>query len=200
MPRLLTVVDPDAADALLPSWMSADEYGYVRACTMVAQGKFASAKALFEECGWGNWEERAEACVQPWPKNGVLYKNPDVKGSSAELSVQFNTDPDTAMLVKVYTADGVLARTMFIGGTGNATCSLPAGIYIIKDGIGESWYGEEEAFGERPEGQYEIMTFEDGSQEVALEKNYRTTITVNVQEDNPDAEGVGSDWESWEDF
>ena len=35
---------------------------------------------------------------------------------------------------------------------------------------------------------------------VELEKNYRTTITVNVQEDNPDAEGVGSDWESWSDF
>ena len=30
----MTVVDPDAADALLPSWMSADEYGYVRACTI----------------------------------------------------------------------------------------------------------------------------------------------------------------------
>ena len=45
-----------------------------------------------------------------------------------------------------------------------------------------------------------FMTFDDGSQEVSLEKNYRTTITVNVQEDNPDAEGVGSDWESWSDF
>ena len=81
-----------------------------------------------------------------------------------------------------------------------ATCSLPAGTYVIKDGVGKNWYGEEEAFGERPEGQYEIMTFEGGSQEVTLEKDYRSTITVNVQEENPAAEGVGSDWESWSDF
>ncbi|MBQ6374549.1 MAG: hypothetical protein IJJ45_08715, partial [Clostridia bacterium] len=94
----------------------------------------------------------------------------------------------------------VLARTMFIGGTGQATCSLPAGTYVIKDGVGRHWYGEEEAFGDRPEGQYEIMTFEDGSQQVELKKNYRTTITVNVKENDPTAEGVGSDWESWDDF
>lgn len=200
LPRLLMVTNPDEADALLMGQMDAGEYDYMRACALAARGKYASAKALFEECGWGDCQARAEACVQPWPKTGVLYKNPEVKGSNAELAVQFNTDADTAMLVKIYTADGVLARTMFIGGTGKATCSLPAGTYVIKDGVGKNWYGEEEAFGERPEGQYEIMTFDDGSQEVALEKNYRSTITVNVQEDNPDAEGVGSDWESWSDF
>ncbi len=200
LPRLLIVTDPDAADALLMGSMDAAEYDYLRACALVAQGKYASARALFEESGWGDWAARAEACVQPWPKTGVLYKNPEVKGSSAELAVQFNTEADTAMLVKVYTEGGVLARTMFIGGTGKATCSLPAGTYVIKDGVGKNWYGEEEAFGERPEGQYEIMTFEGGSQEVELKKNYRSTITVNVQEDNPAAEGVGSDWESWSDF
>ena len=200
LPRLLVTADPDAADALLMGQTDAGEYDYMRACALAARGKYASAKALFEESGWGDWAARAEACVQSWPKTGVLYKNPEVKGSSAELAVQFNTEADTAMLVKVYTEGGVLARTMFIGGTGKATCSLPAGIYIIKDGVGKNWYGEEEAFGERPEGQYEIMTFEGGSQEVELKKNYRSTITVNVQEDNPAAEGVGSDWESWSDF
>jgi len=89
--------------------------------------------------------------------------------------------------------DGVLT-----GYTGKATTSLPAGTYIIKDGTGHNWYGEAEAFGS--EGYYEIMTFGNGQQEVQLKKNYSSTITVNVQEDNPDAEGVGSDWESWSDF
>ena len=41
---------------------------------------------------------------------------------------------------------------------------------------------------------------DDINELVELKKNYATTITVNVQEDNPDAEGVGSDWESWSDF
>ena len=198
LPRLLMVANPEAADALLAGQMGGGEYDYMRACALVEQGKYASAKALFEECGYGDWEGRAEACVQPWPKTGVLYKNPDVKGSSTELTVKFNTDPDTAMLVKVYTTDDVLARTMFIGGTGKATCSLPAGTYVIKDGTGHNWYGEEESFGS--EGYYEIMTFGDGVQEVELRKNYSATITVNVQENNPEAEGVGSDWESWSDF
>ncbi|MBR7188841.1 MAG: hypothetical protein IKD53_09835 [Clostridia bacterium] len=198
LPRLLMVTDPDAADALLAGRMDRGEYDHMRGCALAAQGKYASAKALFEESGWGDWEARAGACVQPWPKTGVLYRNPAVKGGSAELAVQFNTDPDTAMLVKIYTVDGVLARTMFIGGTGRAKTSLPAGTYIIKDGTGRDWYGDEEAFGS--EGRYEIMTFGNGQQALQLRKNYSSTITVNVQENNPDAEGVGSQRESWSDF
>ncbi len=200
LPRLLMVVDPDQADALLMGRMDAGEYKYMRACSLVAQGKFATAKAFFEKSGWSDWESRAEACVQPWPKTGVLYKNPAVKGSNSKLSVQYNTDPDNAMLVKIYTMDNVLARTMFIGGTGKATTSLPAGTYIIKTGTGKHWYGEEESFGERPEGYYEIMTLSDGSQEIELRKNYHSTLTINVQEEVPETDRVGSDWESWEDF
>jgi hypothetical protein len=95
-------------------------------------------------------------------------------------------------------ADGEKLLIVGLGGTGKAKTSLPAGTYIIKDGTGKNWYGEEEAFGS--EGYYEIMTFGNGQQEVQLKKNYSPTITVNVQENNPDAEGVGSDWESWSDF
>ena len=65
LPRLLIVTDPDAADALLMGSMDAAEYDYMRACALVARGKYASAKALFEECGWGDCQARAEACVQP---------------------------------------------------------------------------------------------------------------------------------------
>ena len=95
-------------------------------------------------------------------------------------------------------ADGEKLLIVGLGGTGKAKTSLPAGTYIIKDGTGHDWYGEEEAFGS--EGYYEIMTFGNGQQEVELKKNYSSTITVNVQEDNPDASGVGSDLENWEDF
>lgn len=200
LPRLLIATNPDEAETLLMGSMESGEYDYMRACAMAAAGKYASARELFEESDFGDWEARAAACVQPWPKTGVLYKNPAVSGSSARLTVKFNTEPDTAMLVKVYTADGTLARTMFIGGTGKATTSLPGGTYVIKDGTGKHWYGEEEAFGPRPEGSYEVMTFEDGAQEVQLKKNYTATITVNVQEGEAVGQGVGSDWEDWGDF
>ena len=197
LPRLLISTKPDEAEALLLAQMGDAEFDYARACACVAQGRYASAKRYFEQSGHADWQERAEACAQPWPKTGVLYKNPDVKGGSSELRVKFNTDPDIAMLVKIYTPDDTLARTMFIGGSGQATCSLPAGDYIVKDGRGRTWYGEAEAFGD--EGYYEIMTLND-SQLITLERNYRSTITINVEEVNPDADSVGTDWENWEDF
>ena len=200
LPRLLIATDPEGAEALLVPGMEQGEFDYARACACAVRGQFASARHWFEQSQYGDWETRAEACVQPWPKNGVLYKNPEVKGSNTELVVQFFTNPDTAMLVKIYTEDGeTLARTLFIGGTGKATVSMPAGRYIIKDGTGKNWYGEEESFGD--EGSYEIMTFDDeGQQVVELQKNYRSTITVNVQEENPNADYVGSDEENWRDF
>ena len=198
MPRLLIATDEDAAYGLLSDLMGG-EYDYTRACALQAKGLFYSAKRAFEDCGYGDWEDRAAACAQPWPKTGQLYKNPDVKGNSTQLCVKFNSEPDTAMLVKIYTTDDVLARTMFIGGTGKATVSLPAGQYIIKDGTGQNWYGEIEAFGD--EGYYEVMTFDDyGTAEVTLKSGYTSTITVNVQEFNPNADSVGSAWESWDDF
>ena len=197
LPRLLTLTDPDGADGLMFGRVG-EEFDYVRGCALALQGKYFSAQQAFEQSGWGDWHERAEACPQTWPETGLLYRNPDVPGSDTQLTVQFNTDPDTAMLVKIYTEDGALARTLFIGGTGKASAKLPAGSYLIKDGTGHTWYGEAEAFGDW--GNYEIMTFEGGEQLVQLKRNYTTTITVNVQEDNPDAEGVGSDWESWSDF
>ena len=44
------------------------------------------------------------------------------------------------------------------------------------------------------------MTFDNGEQLVELKRNYRSTITINVQENDPNAAGVGSDYENWEDF
>ena len=199
LPGLLIMEDEDAAYDLLSGPMGG-EYDYLRGGALVLQKKFYSAKKAFSSSKHGDWESRAKNCVQSWPKTGQLYSNPAVKGSNTELCIKFNTDSKTAMLVKIYTAKGTLARTLFIGGSGQATASLPAGTYIIKDGIGKNWYGEKESFGQRPEGQYETMTFDNGQQEIGLRKNYRSTITINVKEADPDAKGVGTEYEDWENF
>lgn len=196
--QLLMAKNPEEAEALLKGSMEEGEFYYMQACACAAQGKFYTARQLFEQSGQGDWEERAAACIQTWPKTGQLYNNPEVPGSSTQLTIKFNSDSNIAMLVKIYTEDDVLARTLFIGGTGQATTKLPAGTYIIKDGTGKDWFGEVEAFGD--EGYYEIMTFEGGDQLVKLERNYSSTITINAQEQNPDADSVGSDWESWQNF
>ena len=198
LPGLLIAADPDAADGLLREHMDAGRYDYLRGCALYAKGLYYSAKLSFEGSGFGDWEDRAAACVQPWPKTGPLYSNPDVKGSNCRLTVAFNTDEDIAMLVKIYTADGALARTLFIGGTGKASATLPAGFYVIKDGSGANWYGEEETFG--GEGEYEVMTFVDGEQAVELMKNCAATLTVNVLESDPDADSLEAVSEDWGDF
>ena len=197
LPRLLVAVDEDRARELLADSMG-EEFDYMRGCVLFAQQKFFSAKRAFEDSGCGDWEARVEACAQPWPKTGQLYKNSAVKGSATDLTVQFNSDPDVAMLVKIYTTDDVLARTLFIGGTGKAKTSLPKGTYIIKDGTGRTWYGDEEAFGS--DGYYEIMTFGDGEEEVTLKSGHAYTITVNVQDPDPNADSVGSEYENWNNF
>ena len=128
----------------------------------------------------------------------MLYRSPDVWGSDTELTVKYNSSYGKAMLVKIYTKNGTLARTIFIGGSGKATTTLPGGAYTIKDGTGSEWYGEKEAFGDS--GSYEVMTFNSGEQEVTLKSGHSYTITINVQESDPNADSVGSDYENWGDF
>ena len=60
------------------------------------------------------------------------------------------------------------------------------------------WYGENDAFGE--DGNYEILTFDNNSQQVKFERNYIYTLTLHTGDSDPNSSGVGSDYESWNDF
>jgi hypothetical protein len=103
------------------------------------------------------------------------------------------------MHVKIYQKNGNLAAMLFIGGTGSASTWLPGGTYVIKDGTGRDWYGQEDSFGYY--GDYEVMTFDDyGTTEVDLQAGYSYTITINVQNASPDASNVGSMYDDYEDF
>jgi len=145
--RLLAAKDFAAAEELLAGSMEDDELEFLRACSLSMQGKYYSAKQVFEECRFGNWEERAAACAQPWPGSGVLYSNPDVGGGSCQLIIQDAVSSGRAVYVKVYSDDDVLVRTMFTGSSGTAAASLPAGSYSLEYSVGDKWYGEEEGFG-----------------------------------------------------
>ena len=199
LPRLLILRDEKAAQALLSpvySDLGNSEYRYMLGSALSLQGKYYSAKQAFARSRWGDWEARAEACVQPWPKNGQLWKNSDVRGSGTRLTIRSKADADTALLCRIYREDGMPVASLFIGGSGKASVSLPPGTYVIKDGVGKTWYGAEEAFGN--EGFYETMLFDDGSSTVKLKNRYAYTITVGV---GPDAAtDIGSKAETWEDF
>ncbi len=120
-------------------------------------------------------------------------------GAGTQLTIKVNGEPDVAMHVKIYQKNGNLAAMLFIGGTGSASTWLPGGTYVIKDGTGRDWYGQEDSFGYY--GDYEVMTFDDyGTTEVDLQAGYSYTITINVQNASPDASNVGSMYDDYEDF
>ena len=200
MPRLLVCLDGEKAEALLSDAYSdrrRSEFVYMKGCALCLEGRYYSARRAFLDSKWGDWNDRAAACVQPWPKNGRLWRNDAVGGGSVTLTIKVKGDPDSAMLVKVYKADGTLAACLFIGGAGKASVSLPSGTYVIKDGVGSAWYGMEEAFGR--EGYYETMLFDGGEAEVRLKSNYEYTISIDVGSGDGDAD-IGAVREDWSDF
>ena len=175
-----------------------DECNYMMACADYLRGRYYKAKDRYEYCYWGDSEERAEKCVQPWPSTGQLWKDSSL-GAGTQLTVKVNGEPDVGMHVKIYQENGNLAAMLFIGGSGSASTWLPGGTYTIKDGTGRDWYGQEDSFGDY--GDYEIMTFDDyGTTEVDLQSGYSYTITINVQNASPDAANVGSMYDAYEDF
>ena len=142
-------------------------------------------------------EERAAACAQPLPKSGELYHNREIKGSGMHLTVKVNRNDGKGELIKIYTGDDILASALFVNGNGKASCRLPGGTYHIKAGVGEKWYGTEDAFGW--EGSYRTMLFNGGEEYVQLDSGYNYTITVNVEE-NDRGEGIGSAYEDYGSF
>ena len=159
--------------------------------------KFYSAYSAFQRSSSELAREKEKECLQPWPKDGIITKDPSLKGRESELVFKINLPDDYAMLIKLV-KDGQTVANLFVGGTGTARIPLPSGVYTIKDGSGKQWFGLKEAFG--PEGTYETMTFGDDETEVLLEKHYRSTISVNVESLDPGAEAVGTLNEGWEGF
>ena len=197
----LISTDEDASYALLYDYYSdgsISQYYYLRACALFAQEKYFSAEEKFLLSRYGDYEERAAQCPQPRPWTGELWHNGYMYSSAMYLTFTVNSyDEDTAMYFEVYTYDGYLASALFINGSGSATTSLPGGVYYVKDGTGETWYGMNEAFGRY--GNYEYMEFNeyDGYPYLTnLYSGYAWTISVNVSTGT--GTGVGSDWYDWE--
>ena len=177
------------------------EFDYLRGCALYAQGRYYSAKEAFEYSQYKDYQERAAACVQPWPGNGELWHNSSYYSQSMYLSFQINSyDESIGRYFKVFAEDGTLAACLFITGSGTVSTSLPGGIYKIMDATGDTWYGTSEAFG--PDGYYEYMVFDEVEGDrylTILDAGYEWTISVNVTE-NTGGTGVGSesfDWDSW---
>ena len=157
-----------------------DEDRYNEAMAYYKEGKFYSAKQAFIESGYGDWEDMAEKCEQPWPATGELWHDKSQWLQDMWITFVINQDTDTAIYIRLFKNDAVVS-TAFIGGPGQVKLALPGnGYYSIQDGIGRTWYGEKEAFGR--EGSYEDMTFDEkGTDKVFLQSYYEYTLTINAE-------------------
>ncbi len=173
------------------------EVDYQEALILYEQKDYYGAYRAFRAIDYADSRERAQACIQKWPRNGEIWHNRDYSGTGMELTVKVNQADDVALYVRIYKGD-TLMSCLFIGGTGQATAKLPGGTYTIYDGSGRNWFGKDQAFGK--EGHYEIMTFDDGKETVSLKNNYAYTITINVKESNPDTDPIESEYTDYETF
>ena len=170
---------------------------YLRGLEFLKEEKYYSAYEAFNE-SWSNGAyEQAQKCIKPWPKNGEVWRTSQGKGDPFELTVKVNQSDDRAMLLRFY-RKGFPISYVFIGGSDSVKVTLPKGVYTIKDGVGSDWFGIKESFGRY--GSYETMTFENNSEEIKLQGGYDYTLTINASESNPNADDVGSEYESWEGF
>ena len=185
---------------LLEAWESwAEKYdeSYRLALNYLEEDKFYKAyEAFLDSSSEGAWE-RAQECIQPWPRDGVVWRNSSAMGSGVDLTFKVNQDREQAMVIRILKNDRLVC-VLFVGGPGQVTVSLSPGTYTIRDGTGEDWFGVDDAFGRK--GSYETMTFNGGMEAVTLQNNYSYTITVNVQNADPDADGVGSHYEDYDSF
>lgn len=144
---------------------------------------FAPALALTEEA---------------WPGNGEIYRQP--YSQNDEVTLSFNVaqiGSGYATYIKIY-KDGALISGLFIGGPGSASTDLAAGTYVIKTGVGKTWYGAEDAFGKS--GSYDTLLFDGDVSKVTLEAGYAYQITINTSQDVPTEDEVKSKGISWGSF
>ena len=85
----------------------------------------------------------------------------------------------------------------FVGGSGSARVNLQSGSYKMNIGIGNSWYGPEEAFGNGFNASYIKPIFEGSGDNIFdLKSGYERTITIgSVYDGNVSTQN--QDWSSF---
>ena len=169
--------------------------GYSAGLALYFEERYYSAQKAFTESQYGDWEEWAALCQQAKPETGELWHDPDQTDGDTQLTIRAEQE-DTDLFVRIYKEDSLIS-TVYIAGSGKVTVKLPGdAVYMIKDGVGRTWYGEKEAFGE--EGTYETMTFDEkGTDGILLKSGYAYELKISVwgAGNRPDSKP-----ESWESF
>ena len=85
--------------------------------------------------------------------------------------------------------------TLFVNANSTARVYLQPGNYIVKEGTGDVWFGEQLAFGQA--GRYLTWTYDEtGTDYLTLGYGNLITLSVNVNE-NPNVHERGEDYSSF---
>jgi tetratricopeptide (TPR) repeat protein len=154
-----------------------DKSNYAIANKKYEAGDLYGAYGLFKNLGsFEDSAERAQQCTTAFPATGELYHNGDFVSSVSALVLN-GSNTSYPSYYKLYTGSTLVA-TFFLNAGGSCTIELPPGDYQVREAIGDVWFGEEVMFGD--EGDYAIMTFDDGIDYFTLEYNIEMTITLSV--------------------
>ena len=192
-------VNEEAFDVPYEEPVNGDKDLYDEAMALYKDEKYFSARQAFFMSGYGDSEEWAEKCIQPWPSTGEVWHDRSQWLQDMELTIVVEQPEDTGMLIRIY-KDKAPVSYLFLSGSDTVTVRLPGnGYYEIKDGVGYNWYGIKEAFG--GEGSYETMTFdENGTERVYLQSYYAYTLSINVRSAEPKGDDVYSESMDWSNF
>jgi len=179
-------------DSMALSVQCQNHIDYSAAETALNNGEYYEAYELFSALGgFSGADERVLDCVQPNPKNGELYRNPDFKSKSCSVTIKVG-DTGESLYLKIYTADDVLVSTVFVTSGQKTKIKLPSGSYRMKAAYGVEWFGKTDMFGNA--GYYEVLIFEDGTDIDTLSSKYIYTLSFLQQEDgNVGGMNVGPD-------
>ena len=193
----LFMQDAAAARRILEEAFPMDQLDYIEAAVTFKSGRFYTAQRMYQAISYQDSSERAEKCIQKWPKNGQVYRNPGYKSARTRLLIHGVEDETHATYIKIYRPDDVLVSTVFIASSKSASVRLPAGTYRMKVGTGSSWYGPEEAFGSGSDAFYSVLTFdESGTDSITLDAGHQYTLTLG----GVTCGNVGSHGEDWSSF
>jgi len=153
---------------------------YERAEQYLAEGELERAYDAFIALGsFEDSTERAAGCHFAFPASGFLYQDPGYYYDMCAIEIDYRYSSG-ASYFKIYSGETLVA-TLFVNANSSVQVKLAPGSYVVKEGTGDRWFGEQLAFGTR--GWYTTLVYDDsGNEYLSLEHNVLVTLTMNATE------------------
>jgi len=153
---------------------------YGRAEQYLSEGAYELAYEVFHSLGsFEDSDARAAGCHFAFPATGILYQDPAYYYDMCAIDIDYRYTAGGSYY-KIYSGEKLVA-TLFLNANSTARVYLSPGSYVVKEGTGDRWFGEELAFG--TSGWYTTMIYDDtGNEYLTLNHNDLVTLTMNASD------------------